>query len=161
MGMTPSQPSASRVEMTHLVQPPDANVLGTVFGGRIAAWTDLAAAMAAMRHSRLPVVTASIAQLTFLAPIRVGHIAILHAQVTAVFRTSMEVAVDVVSEDPRTGRRRLCCESYLTFVGLGADGKPTEVPALQTTTEAERRREGEARLRRESRLALRARLRGE
>jgi len=157
--MTPVPPSASRVEATQLVQPPDANVLGTAFGGRIAAWTDLAASMAAMRHARLPVVTASIDQLTFLAPVRIGQIAILVAQVTAVFHTSMEVAVEVVTEDPRTGARRRCCDAYLTFVALGADGKPTEVPPLAPGTEAERCREAEARTRRAARLALREALR--
>src|SRR5690242_3943089 len=93
-------PSESHVSVTHLVMPSDANVLGTTFGGMVMQWTDLAAAMAAMRHARLPVVTASIDQLSFLAPIRVGHMAILTAQVNAVFGTSMEVGVVVLSEDP-------------------------------------------------------------
>jgi acyl-CoA hydrolase len=158
-GMPDGKPaSASRVEMTQLVMPSDANVLGSAFGGKVMQWTDLAASMAAMRHSRMPVVTASIDQLSFLAPVRIGHMAILDAHVTAVFSTSMEVEVQVWTEDPRTGERRRCCDAFLTFVALGPEGKPARVPPLLAETEDERRREREARVRRESRLALRERL---
>src|SRR5512139_2100759 len=111
----PLPASASRVEVTHLVQPGDANVMGTAFGGMVMQWTDVAAAMSAMRHARLPVVTASIDQLSFLAPVRIGQMALLHAQVNAVFATSMEVGVEVLTEDPRTGERRKCCDAHLTF----------------------------------------------
>ena len=156
----PKPASLSRVEHTHLVMPGDANNLGTAFGGMIMAWTDVAAAMAGMRHARGPVVTVSIDQLSFLAPIRVGHMAHLTAQVTAVFKTSMEIGVEVTSEDPMTGERRKCCDAYLTFVALGPDKRPMQVPPLVAETEEERRREREARVRRESRLALRAALRG-
>ncbi len=156
----PKPASASRVEVTHLVMPGDANVLGTAFGGKVMEWTDLAASMAAMRHARLPVATASIDQLTFLAPVRIGQMAILVAQVNAVFTTSMEVGVEVLSEDPGTGERRKCCDAHLTFVALGPGGRPTPVPPLAIDTEAEQRREREARVRRESRLALREALRG-
>jgi acyl-CoA hydrolase len=159
--MAPGKPaSESRVEVTHLVMPGDANSLGSAFGGMIMQWTDLAAGMAAMRHARLPVATASVDQLTFLGPVRIGHIAMLHAQVTAAFTTSMEVGVEVVTEDPKTGVRRKCCDAYLTFVALGPDGRPTPVPPLLATTEEERRRERDARVRREARLQLRAALRG-
>ncbi len=158
--MTTGKPaSQSRVEVTHLVMPGDANVLGTAFGGNVMQWTDLAASIAAMRHARLPVATASIDQLSFLAPIRIGHIAILTAQVNAVFSTSMEVGVEVLTEDPGSGARRKCCDAYLTFVALGPDGKPTAVPPLAAEGEEERRREREARVRREARLALRSALR--
>jgi acyl-CoA hydrolase len=156
----PKPAAASRIEITHLVMPSDANMLGTAFGGMVMEWTDLAASMAAMRHARLPVVTASIDQLSFLAPIRIGQMAILQAQVNAVFATSMEVGVEVTSEDPLTGERRKCCDAYLTFVALGADKRPTGVPPLRTESDEERRRERDARLRREARLALRTTLRG-
>src|SRR5512146_1270059 len=127
--MTPGKPaSESRVEVTHLVMPGDANVLGSAFGGKIMEWTDLAAGMAAMRHARLPVATASIDQLSFLAPVRIGEIAILQARVTAVFKTSMEVEVVVLTEDPGTGARRKCCDAFLTFVALDRAGRPTAVP---------------------------------
>lgn len=156
----PKPAAASRVEVSHLVMPPDANNVGTAFGGMVMQWTDVAAAMSAMRHARLPVVTASIDQLSFLFPIRLGQIAILTAQVNAVFGTSMEVGVEVVAENPRSGERRKCCDAYLTFVALGEDGKPTRVPPLLVSDEVERGRERDARARREARLALRDRLRG-
>jgi acyl-CoA hydrolase len=87
---TPKPASQSRIEHTHLVMPGEANNLGSAFGGMIMQWTDVAGAMAAMRHARGPAVTVSIDQLTFLAPIRIGHMALITAQVTAVFNTSME-----------------------------------------------------------------------
>jgi acyl-CoA hydrolase len=156
----PKPVSESRVEVTQMVMPGDANSLGTAFGGKLMQWTDLAGAMAAMRHARLPVVTVSVDQLTFLAPVRIGHMAILVAQVNAVFSTSMEVGVEVQTEDPRTGERRKCCDAFLTFVALGADKRPTALPPLLAETEEERRREREARVRRDARLALRKALRG-
>lgn len=148
-------PRESRLEVTHLVMPSDANVLQTAFGGMVMQWTDLVASMAAMRHARLPVVTASIDQLSFLAPLRVGQMAILQAQVNAVFGSSMEVGVEVTSEDPLTGARRRCCDAFLTFVALGPDGRPTRAPALAAETDEERRREAAAHERRRSRLASR------
>jgi acyl-CoA hydrolase len=148
---------ASRIETTHIVMPHDANAFGTAFGGTVMAWIDQAAAMAAMRHARLPVVTASVDQLNFLAPIRVGDMAILVARVNATFSRSLEVEVDVTSEDPRTGARQLCCDAFLTFTILGPDGKPTRVAQLACETEEERRRAAEATARRELRLAQRAR----
>jgi acyl-CoA hydrolase len=158
--MTPVPAGASRVEMTQLVMPGHANVLGTAFGGTIMQWTDLAASMAAMRHARLPVVTASIDQLSFLAPVRIGQIALLRAQVNAAFSTSMEVGVEVLTEDPRTGALQRCCDAFLTFVALGPDGRPVAVPPLATEDEAGRRREQEAHARRDARLALRTALKG-
>lgn len=157
---SPKPVSGSRVHVAHLAMPGDANSLGSAFGGIVMQWADLAAGMAAMRHARLPVVTVSVDQLTFLAPVRIGHIAMLAAQVNAVFATSMEVGVEVSTEDPRTGERRKCCDAYLTFVALGPDQKPTAIPPLLAETEEERRREREAGVRREARLALRSALRG-
>jgi acyl-CoA hydrolase len=150
-------PAESLVEMTEMVMPSDANVLGTAFGGKVMQWIDLAAALSAQRHSRTAaVVTASIDELAFLAPVRIGHVAILRAQVNAVFSTSMEVGVTVDTEDPRTGDRRKCCSALVTFVALDASGKPTRVPALAAGSAEEKRREEEARARREQRLASRA-----
>lgn len=159
MAMTPKPASASRVEVTHLVMPGDANGHGTAFGGKVMQWIDLAAGMAAMRHARLPVVTASIDQLSFLAPVRIGHMAILTAHVTAAFRTSMEIEVEVQDENPLTGERVRCCDAFLTFVALGPDGLKTPAPPLLAETDEEKRRERDARTRRESRLALRTALR--
>jgi len=151
----PKPASASRLEMTQLVMPSDANVLGTAFGGKVMEWIDLAAALSAMRHTRMPVVTASIDQLSFLAPVRIGHVAVLRAQVNAVFGSSLEVEVEVLSEDPLTGARRKCCDAFVTFVALGKDGRPAQAPPLLTGSEEERRREREAGARRSVRLAQR------
>jgi acyl-CoA hydrolase len=84
--------------------------------------------------------------------------ALLSAQVNAVFNTSMEIGVEVISENPMTGERRKCCDAFLTFVALGPDGRPAMVPPLLAETEEEKRRERDARVRREARLALRAAL---
>jgi acyl-CoA hydrolase len=149
--------STSRVEMTQLVLPGYANSFGNAFGGRVMQWIDLAAAMAAMRHTRMPVVTASIDQLAFHAPIRVAQIAILRAQVNAVFGSSMEIEVTVEAEDPRTGERMLCCDAFVTFVALGPDGKPGKAPLLLTETEDEVRRAQAAAARRAERIAKRSR----
>jgi acyl-CoA hydrolase len=141
--------------MTQLVMPSHANSHGTAFGGTVMAWTDLAAGMAAMRHARLPVVTASIDQLVFRSPVRIGQIALVRAQVNAVFATSMEVGVVVLTEEPLTGEQHLCCEAFLTFVALGPDQHPRPVPPLQVDSEVERERQRGAGTRRAARLALR------
>src|SRR6266568_4698227 len=145
--------STSRVEMTQLVLPSYANSLGNAFGGRVMQWIDLAAAIAAMRHTRMPVVTASIDQLVFRAPIRVSQIAILRAQVNAVFGSSLEIEVTVDAEDPRSGERKLCCDAFLTFVALGPEGGPAKAPPPLTETEDETRRAEEAAARRAVRIA--------
>jgi len=155
--LTAKLASTSRIEMTQLVMPSDANVFGSAFGGRIMQWADLAAGMAAMRHARAAVVTAAVDQLSFLAQVRVGQIVVLSAQVNAVFGSSMEVGVSVQAETPATGERRLCCEALFTMVALDPDGKPVRSPLLLTATEEEARRAEAARARRAERLARRAR----
>jgi acyl-CoA hydrolase len=153
--LTAKLASTSKVEMTQLVMPPDSTGLGTAFGGRVMEWTDLAASMAAMRHAQMPVVTACIDQLSFLAPIRVGQIVVLRARVNAVFGSSMEVEVNVVAEDPASGGQRDCCEAFLTLVALGPSGRPAKAPILLPQTEGEERRAREAGARRAARLARR------
>jgi len=152
---TRKPPSASRVEMTELVMPTDANNLGSAFGGRIVQWMDLAGAVAARRHARMPAVTVAIDQLTFLAPVRLAHVAVLSAQVNAVFGTSMEVEVEVFDEDPETGERRRCCDAFFTFVALGPDRRPARVAPLALEGEEEVAREREAHRRRARRLESR------
>jgi acyl-CoA hydrolase len=154
--LTAKLASTSRVEMTQLVMPPDANALGTAFGGRIMQWADLAAGMSAMRHARMPVVTASIDQLSFLAPIRVGQIVVLRAQVNAVFGSSMEVEVSVSAETPSTGETQRCCEAFITCVALGPAGRPARAPILLTETAEQEQRAQAAAVRRSERLARRA-----
>jgi acyl-CoA hydrolase len=153
-------PSESRVVMTETVLPGDGNSLGTAFGGRIAQWIDIAAAIACQRHCRQRVVTASMDDLHFLLPIRVGMIVELRAQVNAAFRTSMEAGVRIESEDPISGERRHACTAFLTFVAQDPAGAPVEVPQLELETEEDRRRNVEAKERRSIRLAH-ARLRKE
>ncbi len=154
-GLPPKPSSESRVEMTELAMPTDANNLGTVFGGRIVQWMDLAGAMAARRHARTPVVTAAMDELTFQAPVRLGHVAILTARVNAAFGSSMEVEVEVFDENPDTGVRRRCCDGFLTFVSLGPDNKPAPVPPLLLAGHEEEQREKMAHVRRARRLASR------
>lgn len=153
--------SESTVTTSHYVLPGEGNVFGNVFGGHVCAWLDLACATSAMRHSRRPVVTASMDELVFHAPIKVGHIATVVSQVNAVFGTSMEVGAEVWSEDPLTGERHHTTTAYLTFVALGEDGKPTSaIPRLKCETEEEREREKQAHERRAARLERRRRREG-
>ena len=151
---------ASRVEMTEIVLPEDTNQYGHVWGGRVMALIDKAAAIAAVRHSRTNVVTASLDSLTFRAPVRLGHILRLLASVNATFHTSMEVGVKVVSEDPLSGRQAHCCTAYVTLVALDAGGRPTSVPLLRASRPEDRRRQREATRRRRDRLARRDRTSG-
>jgi acyl-CoA hydrolase len=144
-------------EYAELALPTDANGLGNVLGGKVMHLVDLAGAMAAMRHARRPVVTASFDHMNFLYPIHIGQLIVLHSQVNRVFRTSMEVGVKVVVEDMMTGEKRHACSAYLTFVALDAQHKPVLVPPVIPQTEEEKRRYVEAAERREYRLALRNR----
>jgi acyl-CoA hydrolase len=152
----PQAPSLSRVEMNQLVLPPHTNSLGTVFGGTIMGWIDICAAMSAQRHAREVVVTASMDQLDFRAPIKGGQLVNLCATVNFVGRTSMEVGVRVEAEDTISGARVHAASAYLTFVAIDDDGKPIAVRPLQPRTPAEKLRYKEGRARREQRLRLAA-----
>ena len=144
--MTKTQ-SQSKTEMTEYVLPQHANALGNVFGGQIMGWVDLCAAICAQRHSGRIAVTAFVDDLKFEQPVKVGEVVRLEARITATFRTSMEVAVNVEGEDSRTGKRWPCVSALLTFVALGDDGKPIPVPALELDSDDVRasQRAGEAR----------------
>lgn len=146
----------SRTHMTDLVLPPDTNTHGTIFGGRVMAYVDKIASIVAMRHCRLPVVTASSDSLDFLAPIRAGEAIRLEAFVTWTHKTSMEIFCRIESENLLTGERQLTGTSYLTFVALGVDGKPTLVPTVIPETDEERWHFESAPGRREMRLRRRA-----
>ena len=149
----------SRSEYSELALPNDANGLGNVLGGKVMHLVDLAGAMAAVRHARRPMVTASVDHMNFLHPVRIGQLIVLHSQVNRVFRTSMEVGVKVMVEDLMTGRKLHTCSAYLTFVALGTDGKPTVIPPVIPETAEETRRYEDAGERREYRLAMRNRAR--
>lgn len=144
--------SASEVIMTQLVLPSHTNSLGSVFGGTIMSWIDIAAAIAAQRHSNKEVVTASIDRLDFVAPVYKGWVVNLKARVNYASRTSMEVGVRVDAENPKTGETFHTASAYCTFVALGSTGKPTEVPALVAESSEDQRRFEEAKKRREVRL---------
>jgi acyl-CoA hydrolase len=141
--------------MTELVLPSHTNALGTIFGGVVMSWIDIAGASAAMKHARSVVVTASLDALNFVAPIRLGALVTLKARVNAVHRSSMEVGVRVDSENPLTGESSHNATAYLTFVALDSQGKPHPVVPLNSATEVDRRRAAEALKRREFRQKLR------
>ncbi|MGA3089417.1 MAG: acyl-CoA thioesterase [Terriglobales bacterium] len=144
-------------EMAEIVLPNDANPLNALLGGRLMHWIDLAGAMAAHRHSRTYVVTASIDHLDFLVPVRVGDFVILRSSVNRVFHTSMEVGVKVWVENYRSEQHHHVSSAYLTFVAIDAAGNKVVVPPVVPESEEEKHRyEGAAR-RREIRRAERAR----
>ncbi len=144
-------------EMAEIVLPNDANVLNTLLGGRLMHWIDVAGAMAAHRHSRQSVVTASIDHLDFLVPVRVGDLVILRSSVNRVFRSSMEVGVKVWVENYRSEQNRHVSSAYLTFVAIDGTGNRLPVaPVIPETAEEKRRYEDAAR-RREIRRAEAAR----
>jgi acyl-CoA hydrolase len=143
----------SATEMTQLVLPQHANVHGTLLGGTVMHWVDLAAAIVANRHSRRPVVTAAFDEMSFLAPVMVGQIALLHARLTLVDRSSMEIRVVVESEDVLTGEKRRTGTAYVTFVALDpVTSRPVAVPPLLLETEDERAEHARALERRRLRL---------
>jgi acyl-CoA hydrolase len=142
-------------EYSEFALPTDANTFGNVLGGRVMHLVDLAAAIAAVRHARCPVVTASVDQMSFLHPVHIGHLIMLRSSVNRVFRTSMEVGVRVEAEDLLTGRRQHTSSAYLTFVAIDAGGRRVAVPPVIPETDDENRRYAEAAERRAYRLAMR------
>lgn len=140
-------------EYSEIALPNDANPLGNLLGGRVMHLVDLAGAIAAARHSRCPVVTASVDSMTFLHPVHIGQLVILKSSVNRVFRTSMEVGVKVWVEDLRTGDLRHTSSAYLTFVALGPDNARIRVQPVIPETDEETRRFEQAGQRREWRLA--------
>jgi acyl-CoA hydrolase len=155
METTPKRPADSATEMLQVVLPNDANPLGFILGGTVMHLIDIAGAVAGHRHTRSLMVTAAVDGLQFLHPIKVGDLIILKARVTCVFTTSLEVQVEVFSEETLTGRRRRTSHAYLTFVAIAASGQRVTVPPLLLETEEERTMAEEARARRAHRLSLR------
>ena len=147
--------SLSKVVMTELVLPSHTNSLGTIFGGTVMSWVDIAAAICAQRHSQKQVVTAHIDDLQFVAPVYKGWIVNLKASVNYTGRTSMEVGVRVDAENPMTNETFHTATAYLTFVALDSHGKPSEVPPIEPSSEDEKRRFEAAQARREHRLSKR------
>jgi acyl-CoA hydrolase len=155
--LTPRPVRESISEMTEIVLPNDANPLNALLGGRLMHWIDLAGAMAAHRHSRAYVVTASIDHMDFLVPVRVGDFVVLRSSVNRVFRTSMEVGVKAWVENYRSEQHQHVSSAYLTFVAVDAAGNRVPVPPVIPETEEEKRRYDGAARRREIRRAESAR----
>jgi acyl-CoA hydrolase len=154
----PRSPSQSSSILTRWLGPADANNAGNVHGGVIMHLCDEVAGIAAVRHSGTRVVTAAMDRMTFRHPVFVGQLITVKATVNAAWRTSMEVGVRVESENVRTGETTHTSTAYLTMVALDDDGNPTEVPPISAVTRDEQRREREAQLRRDNRLAERKRI---
>jgi acyl-CoA hydrolase len=140
-------PNGSAVETRYLVMPQQANPQGTAFGGAVVSWIDMTAAMAAQRHCGREVVTAGIDSLIFRHPIRIGDHVILRAAVNYVSRSSLEVGVQVIREDPYSGQQVLATTAHLTLVALDESRRPVAAPPLLPQTPAERQRYENARLR--------------
>lgn len=149
--LTPRPVRESQSEMIQLVLPNDANPLGALLGGRLMHWIDLAGALAAHRHSRNYVVTASIDHLDFLVPVHVGDMVILRSSVNRAFHTSMEIGVQVLVENYIAGTRSPVSSAYLTFVAVDQHGRRLPVPPVIPETEEEKRRYQDALRRREIR----------
>ena len=145
----------SFVEMTEIVLPEDSNPRGTVFGGRVLALIDKCAAMVAIRHARGEVLTVSMDSVEFRNSVKVGEMLVLRGRLNAVFRSSMEIEVEVRSEDRYSGEQRLTTCAIVTMVAVGEDGRPRRVPALVAESDDDRRRVEAASARRRRRLAER------
>lgn len=132
-------PAESQVEMTELVLPDDTNLLGNLLGGRLMHWLDIAGALAASRHSNKVVATAAVDNIEFNNPVRLGEIVVLKAKITWVGRTSMEVKINVFSENVKTGKRKITNKAYIVFVALDENEKPAPVPKLIPVSEEEKK----------------------
>jgi acyl-CoA hydrolase len=152
--------SASRSELIRWMGIGDANLAGLVHGGTVMMLCDEAAAIAAIRHCGLRVVTAGVDRLTFVEPVHVGELLACSATVNAAWHTSMEVGVRVEAENPHSGERRHTSTAYVTMVALDEAGKPTAVPGVIAESDDEKRRQREAEVRRRNRLAEREEILG-
>ena len=142
----------SQAERSEIIFPGDTNSLGNLFGGKLMQFVDLVGAVAAYRHARaMLVVTASMEHLDFVAPVHVGDLLILKASVNRAFRTSMEVGVKAMVEDPKTRALRHVCSAYVTYVAVDQNGQPVPVPPIVPETEHQKRRFDDASRRREGR----------
>jgi len=151
-------PRESFVSMTELVLPNDTNTFNNLMGGRLMHWMDIVSAIAAQKHSNRHVVTASVDNISFKHPIRLGNVVTLRARVTRAFQSSMEVRIDVDAEDIPAAHKFESNAAYFTFVALDKDGKPTDVPAIETETPEETEYYEGALRRRQLRLILAGRM---
>ena len=150
--LTPKSVRASRITLSQLMHPEHANLLGNVHGGWVMKLADEAGALSCMRHAQKKVVTVAIDSMTFRQPIKLGDLVILNSEVTYTGRTSMEVTVEVVAENPITGERTHTNTAYLVYVALDDEGRPTSVPPVKAETEEDQRKLEQGRQRQERRL---------
>jgi len=151
--LIPRPVADSQSEMIEIVLPNDANPLGALLGGRLMHWIDMAGALAAHRHSRNYVVTASIDHMDFHTPVQVGDMVVLRSSVNRVFNTSMEVGVSAWVENYLSDESRLVSSAYLTFVAVDAAGRHLKVAPVIPETDEQKRRYEDAGHRRELRKA--------
>jgi acyl-CoA hydrolase len=144
--------SKSHTEMTELLMPDDTNFFGRALGGAVLHWMDICGAIASMRFANSQCVTASMDHVDFISPIELGEIVVVQAYVFDTGRTSVDVKVDVMAEQPRSGESRDTTSSFLTFVAVDEDGTPTEVPELICESDAEREHRDSAREQRQQQL---------
>jgi len=132
--MQTKRPQDTIVVMSELVLPNDTNTLGNLMGGRLMHWMDIAAAIASQKHCNCPVVTASVDNVSFANPIKLGNLLTIEARLTRSFNTSMEVYLRVWGEDLSAQYKYLSNEAYMTFVALDPNGRPRKVPELVPET---------------------------
>ena len=145
----------SLVGMTEIVLPEDTNARGSIFGGRVLALVDKCAGIVAMRHARSQVLTASLDSVDFRSGVQLGNVLVLSGRLNAVFGSSMEIEIEVHSEDPFTGDRRLTTRAFVTMVAVNREGRPAAAPGLEFVSDEERDRAIAAAARRRERIARR------
>jgi len=148
------KPKDTQVVMSELVLPNDTNTMGNLMGGRLMHWMDIAAAIAAQKHCNCPAVTASVDNVSFSSPIKLGNLLTIEAKLTRSFHTSMEIYLKVYGEDLSAQYKYLSNEAYMTFVALDPNGKPRSVPELVPETDLEKKMYDGALRRRQLRLIL-------
>ena len=153
--LEPRRVASSHVTLVQLMEITDANIAGIVHGGVVMKLVDTAAGLAAFKHARGLCVTVSMDEMSFLEPVHVGDTVTVKASVNDVGTTSLEIGVRVESEELETGTKTHTSSAYLVFVALDDEGKPRPVPPLIAETEEEQRRQREAKIRRETRIAHR------
>ncbi|PUZ29509.1 acyl-CoA thioesterase [Chitinophaga parva] len=158
MTLTPKKAQDSLIQMTELVLPNDTNTFGNLMGGRLMYWMDIASALAAMKHCAAPTVTASVDNISFENPIKLGNVVHIEAKVTRAFNTSMEVHMKVWGEDPVQQYRYKSNEAFMTFVALDPNGNSRPVPPVIPETEEEKVLYDGAMRRRQLRLVLSGRM---
>src|SRR5882757_7705943 len=151
-------PRESAVSMTELVLPNDTNTLNNLMGGRLMHWMDVVSAIAGQKHSNSTVVTASVDNISFKQPIRLGNVVTLKAKVTRAFNSSMEVRIDVEAEDIPANTRMESNSAFFTFVSVDQSGRPAEIPEVEPETEEEKAMYDGALRRRQLRLILSGRM---